>query len=415
VYLKKMKMRRDLMKIYRSSGSSNRVADGGGGEEGYDDGVDLDYAAASTLRKHRRNASRLLRAALEGVITDDATATVLMRGCSLDICRRWSRVTDGSTAGDDDDDDDDDDHAINSMHEDSESLDGSDGVMDGAEWLTPLLIPSIRKQMMTSFQYRIRGSGSRSGSRSRSRSVGDRTNSRPARSKYLDRSVDRMSSRSRHRNDNGSSSVSRLCSGGDDRGVGDFSCSIDYNNNGDVIHIDDDDDDDGDDDGKDRNDLDLSYNDHRNRTSSSHCNSRSTEPPHPPPLRSKNRSSCINDAFRPSSSSSSSSNGLPLPMQMCSVDSMLYDSALSMSFELAPHPEAASDEETLPTMTMRRRRRTMTNLQFCGLIEDDDSYDEEEEEGRGLQGGRSRRSRQSAETMDMFRLIKVSGCIILIF
>jgi len=92
---------------------------------------------------------------------------------------------------------------------------------------------------------------------------------------------------------------------------------------------------------------------------------------------------------------------------------MLYDSALSMSFELAPHPEASSDEETSPTMMMRGRRR-MINLQFCSLIEDDDSDDEEEEEERGLRGGMgSRRSRLSAKTMDMFRLIKVSGYIII--
>ena len=103
-------------------------------------------------------------------------------------------------------------------------------------------------------------------------------------------------------------------------------------------------------------------------------------------------------------------------MQMCSVDSMLYDSALSMSFELASHPEASSDEETSPTMMMRGRRR-MINLQFCGLIEDDDSDDEEEEEEeeeRGLRGGTgSRRSLLSAKTMDMFRLIKVSRRIII--
>jgi len=374
-----------------SSSSSSRVVDGGGEEEGYDDAVDLDYAAASTLRRHRRSAGRLLRAALEGVINDDAAEIVLMRGCSLDICRRWNRVTDGLTA-----DHDDDDHVMNTMmHEDSESLvdvDGSDGMMDGAEWWTPLLVPSIRKQMMTSFQHHIRGSGSRS--------IGDRANNRPARSKYLDRSVDRMRSRSRHRNYNASSSVSRLCGGSDDGEGGDFSC----NNNGCDIHIDDDDDDDDDDDGKDHNDLDLSYNDHRKRAFSSQCNSRSTQslPPH----RSKNKSSCINDALR------RSSNGLPLPMQMCSVDSMLYDSALSMSFELAPHPEASSDEKTSPTMMMRGRRM-MINLQFCSLIEDDDSDNDDEEE-RGLRGGRgTRRSRLSAKTMDMFRLIKVSGYIII--
>lgn len=61
----------------------------------------------------------------------------------------------------------------------------------------------------------------------------------------------------------------------------------------------------------------------------------------------------------------------------------------------------------------------MINLQFCGLIEDDDSDDDdddEEEEERGLRGGRgSRRSRLSAKTMDMFRLIKVSGHIIIFY
>jgi hypothetical protein len=85
-----------------------------------------------------------------------------------------------------------------------------------------------------------------------------------------------------------------------------------------------------------------------------------------------------------------------------------------MSFELASHPEASSDEETSPTMMMRGRRM-MINLQFCSLIEDDDSDDddEEEEEERGLRGRGTRRSRLSAKTMDMFRLIKVSGYIII--
>lgn len=388
VYLKKRRMRKGLMKMYRysSSGSGSSVVDGGGEEEGYDE-LDLDGIVASTLRKHRRNAGRLLRAALEHVLIDhrlgvtaDDAAVVLMRDYSLDISRRWSReapvveavVAGGSIASDG--------HAMNMMDKDSESLidDGSEGIVDGLEWSSPLLVPSIRKQMMTSSQHTPRGAGSGS------RSTNDRAKKRSHRSNYLDQSVDAMSSRS------------RLINGcdDDDRGGGALSSSIDYNTNGDDIHVDDDD------------DGNQSYNyDHQKRTSS-HFSSRSTQPP---PLlphhRSSNRSSGIYSVRR----SSSSINRLPLPIQMCSTDSMLYDSALSMSFELAPHPIAPSDEKVSQTMTMERRRM-MINLQFCGLFQDDDS-DEEEEEGEGeeLRGGRrSSRGRLSAETMDMFRLIKVS-------
>ena len=386
------------MKMYRysSSGSSSSVVDGGGEEEGYDE-VDLDGIVASTLRKHRRNAGRLLRATLEhvlidhhlGVTADDAAVVLMRRDYSLDISRRWSReapvveavVAGGSIASDG--------HAMNMMDKDSESLidDGSEGIVDGAEWSSPLLVSSIRKQMMASSQHNPRGADSGSGSRS----TNDRAKNRSHRSSYLDRSVDAKRDRS------------QLISGcdGDDRGGGALSCSIDYNTNGDDIHIDDDDDDDGN----------QSYNYDHQKRASTHCSSRSTQ--HPPPLphhhRSSNGSSGINTMRR---SSSSSINRLPLPIQMCSTDSMLYDSALSMSFELAPHPIAPSDEEVSPTRTMTMRRRMMINLQFCGLFQDDDS-DEEEGEGEELRGGRrSSGGRLSAETMDMFRLIKVSGRII---
>jgi len=361
VYLSKNRLRRGLMRMHNSSsGSVLNVA------EEYDE-VDLDDAVISTPKKHRRNAGRLLRVALDALIDQPgASNVVLIRNYSLDICRMWSKgVVDGMVASDDKDD------SMNSavdVCEDSGSIvDSSDSMIDGAlDWSSPLLIPSIRKQMMSSLNQNIRRSNINS---SRSKKYNDRLMSGPHPSSYLDRSMDAMT-HPLHDTSSSTAYQSFNASPMRDSSIDALNSRLFHRNGGgsnDHTRRDSDsrmDDDDG--------GLGMSsFSDHLKR-----------------PCQRSISSSCAMARSNSSERVRSNNSKRPLHhMQMCSADSMLYDSALSMSFELTPHPTTICKESSA---------KIMHNLQFCGFFQDDDSDEEELRERRRL----------SAETMDKFRLIK---------
>jgi len=368
VYLRKNRLRRGLMRMHNSSsGSVLNVA------EEYDE-VDLDDAVISTPKKHRRNAGRLLRVALDALIDQPgASNVVLIRNYSLDICRMWSKgVVDGMVASDDKDD------SMNSavdVCEDSGSIvDSSDSMIDGAlDWSSPLLIPSIRKQMMSSLNQNIRRSNINN---SRSKKYNDRLMSGPHPSSYLDRSMDAMT-HPLHDTSSSTAYQSFNASPMRDSSIDALNSRLFHRNGGgsnDHTRRDSDsrmDDDDG--------GLGMSsFSDHLKR-----------------PCQRSISSSCAMARSNSSERVRSNNSKRPLHhMQMCSADSMLYDSALSMSFELTPHPTTICKESSA---------KIMHNLQFCGFFQDDDSDEEELRERRRL----------SAETMDKFRLIKVSNRIII--